>query len=220
MSMGARLYFCFMKYIFLAYYIAFLLKGKKKRFQIFVAFLFMIATLVKIESVFKFICGNPLTVTDILFCLLFIYILLNFLYAFLSPVISINEYKVVQDDSGNIAGNTVKETVILNPIHYTKVQPVRTSPRKKDSLEESSYLNISKSDISPSNNPPPLEVNLESVQEYVEEFPSIEYSGVVDENFDFSQLDEKESEEIFLTESQLPEPETALFDTIQKKNFI
>lgn len=215
-----------MKYIFPAYYTAAILKGKKRWLQITLAVLFVITPLIQIQSVINFLLGRPASITDLLYTVLLIYMIVNFLYAVLLPDSELKNKNVKNRSSPNVTIQNIEENkphVILNTVHYTKASSIRTSPKKKLPLDTPPAL-LTKPILPKENeNVPPLEINIESAEEFVQEdveTPDIEYSGVISEKFDFGQLDEIESEDPVVSDSQLPDPETALFDKVEKKKFI
>lgn len=118
-----------MKYLFYSYYISSFFKGKYRAFQIIFSSLLLVIPLINYRGIINVLLGRTITMNDVLYVLLMIYILMNAVYSYFY------QYETTSNPSSSATDATpISNTanVIITNKSYIKPSP-KSQPQKLSS---------------------------------------------------------------------------------------
>lgn len=192
-----------MKYIFLSQFVATAMKGKKQIQIVIAAFLLLIPTF-NLSGILNFILGKKISFLSVLSIILFVYFLMNLLYAIYSK--EELESPVTDKLPANPSDKANKSSIIRERYYGGEI---KTSPRENQVANQDilrAPIPTVILDKAPEKKETPAE---DSGSE-----PEQQYSGELNQKSETNI-----SNDVIEEESPLPEKSTALFNKISKTQF-
>lgn len=162
---------------------AFWVKGRLK--QALLMLPLVVFPSIHIQGLIRFIAGDVINLFDFTAVILFIYGCINIIYVCLSTEKNSIRSEIndkTPDDYKSVISNAPP---VLAQKNYTGTPSIRRSPQKPEQKTQINPTIISSSNPNKTTLPeaPPLEVNFESAQEFMDDpIPEKEYDGIVDED--------------------------------------
>ena len=207
-----------MNNLFLSHHIGNYIKGEKKWIAVLISLFALLLFAIPLSGhLLNFLNGNQIHLKELVAPFVIIYGTINLAYAMM--------HTATETEKSEAKTNTINSTAI-------KASPKRENEQSKTGklttekeftiLNEKNYAKYQTRRPTPSLNPieeaPPLEVNFESASELIddeEEFPTMEYSGEINEEIAQEEPIEQEKPQKNNTPT-----EDNMFDKNQKKKFL
>lgn len=212
-----------MKYLFLGHYINLLFKWKLKWLRVILALLMLAVPFLKYKGIINFVLGKLVNDIEMLAVGGAIYLLFNFLYVLLvNAPKSIETFKKETEPKPKEEKEREKAPIdIIKKVDYKSTQ-VKLSPRKEEEKpspvkEKPENQHTFEKGKKEEFTAPPIDTKLEVNEPFFEnekkEYEG-KYTGEINEDY------VPDITDVEIEESELPNPETALYERVKmKKNF-